>query len=76
MSDEVPGWGQVLQSEVGRLREVLSGHIQENRTTHKDLWGGVDDLKNLMNTRLPIWTTFLIGGLMSLSTGLAVALLR
>lgn len=38
LSDEVPGWGQVLQSEVADLQADLAEHTQQNRATHKELF--------------------------------------
>ena len=38
MSNEVPGWGVKLQTEVADLQADFAEHTQQNRDTHKDLY--------------------------------------
>ena len=46
--------------------------IKRNEDDIQDLWKILDDLKNAINYRLPLWATFLIAGLSSVCTGLIV----
>jgi hypothetical protein len=65
---EVPGWGIRLQEDVKGLRATVEDLAESNSVTHGKLWDAIDKIKEGINNRLPLWATFLIGGLMSLAT--------
>ena len=46
--------------------------IKRNEDDIQDLWKMLEEIKDALNYRLPLWATFLIAGLSSMSTGLIV----
>jgi len=65
--DEHSGCMKDIENLKSEVRECRQG----NKTDFADVWKAINSLRN----RLPVWATFLIGGLMSLVTGMAVYLL-
>jgi len=57
--------GEYCQDHSGCIKEIdgLSKwkDVHEQKE-HSDIWAQINALKNLVNTRLPIWATFLIAG--------------
>ena len=77
MADEhVPGWGVALQRDVVNLQADVVEIKGENTKAHDGFSARLMDFDRALSARLPVWATFLIGGLMSAVTGLAVAFLR
>lgn len=72
MSEQVPGWGVKLQTEVSALQEDVAGLERSKSEQHKEMWTAIDALKETMNMRLPLWTTALISILSSTTVGLIV----
>jgi len=49
--------------------------ITRNEKDIQDMWKVLDELKKAMTYRLPLWATFVIAGLSSVSTGLIVRMI-
>lgn len=72
------GWEAEIERVEGRvnvLDATLKQHMTEedrrwegNAKTKETVFGKLTELDRALTTRLPIWATFLIGGLMSLAT--------
>jgi hypothetical protein len=39
LNEQIPGWGVWLETEVENLQAAFEKHVEDNRQTHKDLYG-------------------------------------
>lgn len=66
--DNVPGWGVALQRDVVNLQAEVAEIKVDNAKAHDGFLTKLTDLDRALSARLPVWATFLIGGLMSVAT--------
>lgn len=60
------------ESRIERLERDYLAHQKDSNEVREKLYKAIDDLKEDMQTRLPIWVTFTISFLMSIAASLTV----
>ena len=60
------------EARITRNEQDIKTLGNDHKTDRAELWAAIDAVNKAMSYRLPLWATFLIAGLASLSTGLIV----
>lgn len=62
----------VVETEIIGMR----GQVEELKNRIRELWDKIDGLEIKLNTRLPLWATFILSLLAAIVTGLIVTVIK